>query len=103
MARTELAFWLKAGALRREEIKRVGREFWEKHGAAITAPPDFATSHALLLSAAASDLLKNPIRNPAATIEAARAASGVDRWPGLMPSTQELVLTYFPACSPTVG
>ena len=103
MARAEQRFWEVAGALRSDEIIDTARQFWRKHRAAIQSETTFAARHGRLLTAALSNLPKSPIQDPARLIEAARAESGVNRWPGLLPATRELVLQYFPEYRPAIG
>jgi hypothetical protein len=96
MARAEQRFWEVAGALRSDEIRDTLKTFWRRHVSAIRAGKDFPERHSVLLAAARSDLPVGPIKDPIALIETARAESGADRWPQLLPASSILVAQYFP-------
>jgi hypothetical protein len=102
MAMDELSFWQRAGALRSNEIMRTARDFWKKNLSLIRSGANFAAQHELLLAAASTDLPLNPIKDPKGLIERARAAAGADKWPGLLPPTDELVFQYFPVYRPAM-
>lgn len=103
MARAERAFWVEAGALRREAIKQAGQEFWSKHGVRISAQGSFAAAHAELMSLAKVDLPRHPVADPFALIEKAREVSDVNRWPGLLPESGDLLRFYFPGLGSRVS